>query len=118
MSKDIPDYMRGFDLDDDWGMTPVSNMPKQETTIDSKAIDNQNLELSKVKNDVSSIKSMMNEVMQIVADKESVTKEINDEDIKTSGLYSTATFLYSFVFILTGIKCFVFALELYLALKS
>ena len=81
MSKDIPDYMRGFDLDDDWGMTPVSNMPKQET-IDPKAIDNQNLELSKVKSDVSSIKSMMNEVMQIVADKESVSKEINDEDVK------------------------------------
>ena len=82
MAKDIPDYMRGFDLDDDWGMTPVSNMPKQETTIDPKAIDNQNLELSKVKSDVSSIKSMMNEVMQIVADKESVSKEINDEDVK------------------------------------
>ena len=36
MAKDIPDYMRGFDLDDDWGMTPVSNMPKQEATIDPK----------------------------------------------------------------------------------
>ena len=82
MAKDIPDFMRGFDLDDDWGMTPVSNMPKQEATIDPKAIDNQNLELSKVKSDVSSIKSMMNEVMQIVADKESVSKEINDEDVK------------------------------------
>ena len=82
MAKDIPDYMRGFDLDDDWGMTPVSNMPQQET-IDPKAIDNQNLELSKVKSDVSSIKSMMNEVMQIVADKESVSKEIGDEEIKT-----------------------------------
>ena len=81
MAKDIPDYMRGFDLDDDWGMTPVSKMPQQET-IDPKAIDNQNLELSKVKSDVSSIKSMMNEVMQIVADKESVSKEINDEDVK------------------------------------
>ena len=21
MAKDIPDFMRGFDLDDDWGMT-------------------------------------------------------------------------------------------------
>ena len=21
MAKDLPDYMRGFDLDDDWGMT-------------------------------------------------------------------------------------------------
>ena len=45
-------------------------------------LDNQNLELSKVKSDVRSIKSMMNEVMQIVADKESVSKEINDEDVK------------------------------------
>ena len=23
MAKDIPDYMRGFDLDDDWGMTRI-----------------------------------------------------------------------------------------------
>jgi hypothetical protein len=22
---DIPDYMRGFDLDEDWGFTPVQN---------------------------------------------------------------------------------------------
>ena len=63
------------------GYDTVSNT-KQEATIDPKAIDNQNLELSKVKSDVSSIKSMMNEVMQIVADKESVSKEINDEDVK------------------------------------
>ena len=28
MAKDIPDYMRGFDIDDDWGMTPVREMPK------------------------------------------------------------------------------------------
>ena len=27
MAKDIPDYMRGFDLDEDWGMTPVSSAP-------------------------------------------------------------------------------------------
>ena len=80
MAKDIPDYMRGFDLDDDWGMTPVSNMPQQEQTIDPKAIDNQNLELSKVKSDVSSIKSMMNEVMQIVAEKDNITKEVQDAD--------------------------------------
>ena len=88
MAKDIPDYMRGFDLDEDWGMTPVSSAPTQKTepTIDKKDIENlgqqTNLEISKVKTDVSSIKSMMNEVMQIVADKESVSKEINDEDVK------------------------------------
>ena len=27
MAKDIPDFMRGFDINDDWGMTPVSKPP-------------------------------------------------------------------------------------------
>ena len=42
MAKDIPDYMRGFDLDEDWGMTPVSSAPttKSEPTIDKKDIEN------------------------------------------------------------------------------
>ena len=40
MAKDLPDYMRGFDLDEDWGMTPVSSAPTQkaEPTIDKKDI--------------------------------------------------------------------------------
>ena len=43
MAKDIPDYMRGFDLDEDWGMTPVSSAPttKSEPTIDKKDIETQ-----------------------------------------------------------------------------
>ena len=41
-----------------------------------------NLELAIVKSDVSSIKSMMNEVMQIVAEKDTVTKELTDEQTK------------------------------------
>jgi len=79
---DIPDYMRGFDIDEDWGITPVSKPPETTTqpTIDPKTIDNQNLELAKVKEDVGDIKSMMNEVMQIVSEKETITKEINDAD--------------------------------------
>ena len=82
MADDLPDYMRGFDLDEDWGITPVSNIPKEQSqpTIDPKAIDNQNLELSKVKSDVSDVKSMMNEIMQIVSEKETITKEVNDAD--------------------------------------
>ena len=83
MAKDIPDYMRGFDIVDDWGITPVREIPKSEPSIDPKLVDNSNLELSKVKSDVRDIKSMMNEVMQIVADKESVSKEIGDEEVKT-----------------------------------
>ena len=80
MADDLPDYMRGFDLQEDWGATPVSSTPTVETTpsIDPKVLDNQNLELSKVKSDVSDVKSMMNEIMQIVSEKETITKEVND----------------------------------------
>jgi len=75
--------MRGFDLVEDFGVTAVEAPPKQETpVVDTKAMDNASLEISKVKQDVSSIKSMMNEVMQIVAEKDTITKEISDEDTK------------------------------------
>ena len=78
---DIPDYMRGFDLDEDYGFTPVTSKPKSETSVDKKVVENTNLELSKVKSDLSDIKSMMNEIMQIVAEKDSVNKEIQDADV-------------------------------------
>ena len=86
MAKDIPDYMRGFDLEEDFGITAVSTAPKTTTepSIAKKDIENlgqqTNLEISKVKNDVQSIKSMMNEVMQIVAEKDTITKEVQDAD--------------------------------------
>ena len=82
MAKDIPDYMRGFDTSDDWGMTPVSSTPKSEPSVDPKVVEDSKLEISKVKSDVSDIKSMMNEIMQITAEKETITKEISDEDTK------------------------------------
>jgi len=87
MAKDIPDYMRGFDLDEDFGITAVSSAPKTEVkpSVDKKDIENlgqqTNLEISKVKNDVQSIKSMMNEVMQIVAEKDTITKDVQNADI-------------------------------------
>ena len=83
MADDIPDYMRGFDLNEDWGITPVSKPIEAETqpAIDPKIIEDSNLELSKVKSDVSDIKSMMNEVMQIVSEKETITKELSDESL-------------------------------------
>ena len=78
---DIPDYMRGFDLTEDYGFTPVKKKP---TEVQEKVVvaenSETNMELAKVKSDVSSIKSMMNEVMQIVAEKETITKEVNDAD--------------------------------------
>ena len=87
MAKDIPDYMRGFDLDEDFGITAVSSAPKTEVkpSVDKKDIESlgqqTSLEISKVKSDVQSIKSMMNEVMQIVAEKDTITKEIQSTEV-------------------------------------
>ena len=88
MAKDIPDYMRGFDLDEDYGITAVSSAPKTEVkpSVDKKDIESlgqqTSLEISKVKSDVQSIKSMMKEVMQIVAEKDTITKEVQSADIE------------------------------------
>ena len=81
---DIPDFMREFDTDVDYGFTPVSQKPEEETqpSIDPSVIENSNLELAKIKSDVSDIKSSMNEIMQIVAEQDSVSKEIQDADIQ------------------------------------
>ena len=76
---DIPDYLREYDLSEDWGMTPVSKPTETAPAIDPSVIENSNLELSKVKDDVSSIKSMMNEIMQIVAEKDTITEAVNNE---------------------------------------
>jgi len=85
--NDMPDYMRGFDLNDDWGFTPVTSKPvEQKPGVDEKQLDSKfegtNLELAKVKSDVGSIKTMMNEIMQIVAEKDTITKEITTEETK------------------------------------
>jgi len=81
--SDIPDYMRDFDLNQDFGFTPVSSKPQTETTptVDPKLLESSNLEISKVKSDVSSIKAMMNEIMQIVAEKETISKEVQSEEV-------------------------------------
>ena len=81
------DYMRGFDTTDDWGFVPVSSKPVDpkpgvdEEQLDSK-FEGTNIELAKVKSDVGSIKTMMNEIMQIVNEKETITKEITTEETK------------------------------------
>ena len=56
--SDIPDFMREFDTDVDYGFTPVSKKPAEETTNNN--VDN--LEIAKIKSDVSDIKSSMNEI--------------------------------------------------------
>ena len=80
--SDIPDFMREFDTSTDYGFTPVSSKPADDSkpSVGKEDLNTTNLEISKVKSDVSSIKSMMNEVMQIVSERESVNKEIQDAD--------------------------------------
>ena len=80
--SDIPDFMREFDTSTDYGFTPVSSKPADDSkpSVGKEDLNTTNLEISKVKSDVSSIKSMMNEIMQIVSEKESVNKEIQDAD--------------------------------------
>ena len=81
---DIPDFMREFDTDIDYGFTPVSSKPAEESkepSVGKEDLNTTNLEIAKVKSDVSSIKSMLNEVMQIVSERESVNKEIQDADV-------------------------------------
>ena len=83
--SDMPDFMREFDTNTDYGFTPVSSKPAEENTkpsVGKEDSNTTNLEIAKVKSDVSSIKTMMNEVMQIVSEKESVNKEIQDADVK------------------------------------
>ena len=46
---DIPDYMRGFDLDQDYGFTPVSSKPTEsKPAVDPKLVENSNIEISKI----------------------------------------------------------------------
>ena len=79
MAKDIPDYLREYDLDQDWGFTPVSKAPESTPSVDTSVIETNNVELAKVKSDVGDIKSMMNEIMQIVAEKDTITEEVTNE---------------------------------------
>ena len=81
MAKDIPDYLREYDLDQDWGFTPVSKAPDSTPAVDTSVIETNNVELAKVKSDVGDIKSMMNEIMQIVAEKDKVTEVLETEDV-------------------------------------
>jgi hypothetical protein len=81
--SDMPDFMREFDTNTDYGFTPVSSKPAEQSAAPAVAkedLNTTNLEIAKVKSDVSSIKTMMNEVMQIVSERESVNKEIQDAD--------------------------------------
>ena len=49
MANDIPDYLIEYDLDQDWGFTPVSKAPESTPAVDTSVIETNNVELAKVK---------------------------------------------------------------------
>ena len=65
MANDIPDFMRGFDIDEDWGFTAVPDKPSAPPAIDPEKLDTTNVEVAKVKQSVDDIKARMGEIMQI-----------------------------------------------------
>ena len=82
MANDIPDFMRGFDIDEDWGFTSVPDKPSAAPTIDPGKIDTTNIEVAKVKQSVDDIKSRMGEIMQIVAENKQKAETEMGEDIE------------------------------------
>ena len=68
VNDNIPDYMKGFDLaQDDWGFetTPTATTT-QQPTIDPKVIESSSADITNIKKDISSINSMINEIMDIL----------------------------------------------------
>ena len=82
MANDIPDYMRGFDINEDWGFTAVPDKPSDTPSIDPEKIDTTNVEVAKVKQGVDDVKSMMNEIMNIVAENKQKAETELSEDIE------------------------------------
>ena len=82
MANDIPDFMRGFDIDEDWGFTAVPDKPSATPAIDPEKLDTTNVEVAKVKQSVDDIKARMGEIMQIVAENKVKAETEMGEDIE------------------------------------
>jgi hypothetical protein len=68
MPDNIPDYMKGFDLaEDDWGFetTSIANIT-QQPSIDPKIIESSSADITSIKKDISSMSTMINEIMDIL----------------------------------------------------
>jgi hypothetical protein len=75
MPEDLPDYMRGFTEDVDWGFTTVATKP-QETTVEVKS------DVGEVLNHVKMVRSQMNEIMQMVNEQKTTTLTVASDEVK------------------------------------
>jgi hypothetical protein len=75
--EQIPDYMKGFELDNDWGFETTSTTTTvQQPTIDPKVIESSSADITNIKKDISSINTMINEIMDIL-NEENAAKNTN-----------------------------------------
>jgi len=76
MPEDLPDYMRGFTEDVDWGFSLTSTKPVEapsETQTD----------IVEVKNSVKIIRAQMAEIMQIVQEQKDLSEIATSDEVKT-----------------------------------
>jgi hypothetical protein len=78
--EQIPDYMKGFDLDDDWGFSTTAVPTKVETqpSIDPSVIENTSDDIANIKSEVALIKTMLEEIGSNLTKKDTNTKEVVD----------------------------------------
>jgi hypothetical protein len=81
VKEPIPDYMKGFDLDNDWGFS-TSGTPTTtpvQPTIDPSVIENTSDDIAKIKSEVALIKTMIEEISSNLTQKDTTTKQVVDE---------------------------------------
>jgi len=77
MADNIPDYMKGFELDNDWGFsTSPTTSTTQQPAIDPKVIESSSVDITNIKKDITSINLMINEIMDIL-NEENAAKNTN-----------------------------------------
>lgn len=79
MSEDLPDYMRGFTEDQDWGFTTTEAPPASGPT----EVSLDDTDINEVKDHVKMIRSQMAEIMQIVEEQKITAQTATaEEDIQ------------------------------------
>jgi hypothetical protein len=81
VKEPIPDYMKGFDLDNDWGFSTsgTSTSTPVQPTIDPSVIESTSDDIANIKSEVALIKVMLDEISSNLTQKDSSTQQVVDE---------------------------------------
>jgi hypothetical protein len=81
VKEPVPDYMKGFDLDNDWGFSTsgTSTSTPVQPTIDPSVIESTSDDIADIKSEVALIKVMLDEISSNLTQKDSSTQQVVDE---------------------------------------